>query len=474
MRALVWLRADLRCEDNAAIHAAIDAGADALSPVFLFDPWFREETRAGGPRLAFLRACVDELARTLVARGSGLVLRDGAPAEWVPRLAFEARADLVCWSRGDTRFARRRDASVRSALERAGIRVIECKDSVVYESDEIQSVSGRPYAVYTAYRNAWCARRARDREQPRGMPKLPPMIPDLDAGRLPAAATIESNDRARLALPAAGERAARARLAAFLSDSARDYHVTRDQVALDGTSRLSPHLRFGTISALRCLSEAEARIVAEPSAEPGLRKWIDELVWREFYRAVLAEHPRVLRHSHRPEFEDIEWNDDEASFSAWCDGCTGFPIVDAAMRQLTSTGWMHNRLRMIVASFLTRDLLIDWRLGEAFFRAHLVDGDPASNNGGWQWAAGTGTDAQPYFRIFNPVLQGERFDPDGTFVRRFLPELEAVPRRFIHRPWDAPSPPKHYPSPIVSHAERRVVALRRWEAARTRAKQRAE
>ncbi len=244
----------------------------------------------------------------------------------------------------------------------------------------------------------------------------------------------------------------------------------RDRPDRDGTSRLSPHLRFGTISIRRCVQQALALATDEPSAAAGATKWLDELIWREFYAALLAEHPRVLGGAFRREFAAVAWNDDDAGFRAWCEGRTGYPFVDAAMRQLLQTGWMHNRARMIVASFLTKDLLLDWRDGERAFMRHLVDGDPASNNGGWQWAASTGTDAQPYFRIFNPVLQGRRFDPDGAYVRRYVPELRDVDLAFVHTPWQAPSPPRDYPPPIVDHAERRIAAVARYEAARASGK----
>jgi deoxyribodipyrimidine photo-lyase len=207
-------------------------------------------------------------------------------------------------------------------------------------------------------------------------------------------------------------------------------------------------------------------IARDPQQAQGAEKWLDELVWREFYSAILEEHPHVLRRSFRPEYDAMQWNDDPERFQAWCAGETGYPFVDAAMRQLAREGWMHNRARMVVASFLTKDLLIDWRRGERFFFERLVDGDPASNNGGWQWAASTGTDAQPYFRIFNPVAQGERFDPEGAYVRRYVPELERVPDRFVQRPWDAPAPPPGYPDRIVDHAVRRRLALERYERAR--------
>jgi deoxyribodipyrimidine photo-lyase len=283
--------------------------------------------------------------------------------------------------------------------------------------------------------------------------------------RLPSPAQLGfSGDAA--AIPAGGEDAARRRLDAFLDGPVRLYATLRDRPAEDGTSRLSPYLRFGAISVRLCVERALECARAEPGAAAGARKWLDELVWREFYQAVLAEHPRVQTHAYRAEYDAIRWNEDEAGFTAWREGRTGFPIVDAGMRQLAATGWMHNRARMIVASFLTKDLLIDWRRGESFFFQRLVDGDPANNNGGWQWAASTGTDAQPYFRVFNPVAQGEKFDPTGAYVRRFVPELAALSPRFVHRPWDAPAAVRGYPAPIVSHAARRILALRRYEAAR--------
>jgi deoxyribodipyrimidine photo-lyase len=215
-----------------------------------------------------------------------------------------------------------------------------------------------------------------------------------------------------------------------------------------------------------CIARGEEAISAEPALESGVAKWLDELLWREFYSSILDENPRVLRGNYRSEYDSLVWNDDPDGFEAWCEGRTGYPIVDAGMRQLRETGWMHNRVRMIVASFLTKDLLIDWREGERFFFEHLVDGDPASNNGGWQWAASTGTDPQPYFRIFNPIVQGKRWDPSGDYVRRWVPELQNVPRAQVHAPWEAHQPPVGYPPPIVDHHERREVALERFEEAR--------
>jgi deoxyribodipyrimidine photo-lyase len=271
-------------------------------------------------------------------------------------------------------------------------------------------------------------------------------------------------------LPTGGEAAAGRRLRSFLARAVGSYDRDRDRPAVDGTSRLSCHLRFGTISVRRCIQESLECSRAEPATKQGVHRWIDELIWRDFYHAILAEQPRVLSESFRPEFKNIEWDSDDEAFTAWCRGETGYPFVDAGLRQLRQTGWMHNRARMVTASFLVKDLLIDWRRGERYFFRHLVDADPASNNGGWQWAASTGTDAQPYFRIFNPVAQGERFDPGGAYVRRFVPELADVPASYIHCPWKAATPPRGYPRPIVNHSERRVLALERFRAARSRAR----
>jgi deoxyribodipyrimidine photo-lyase len=282
---------------------------------------------------------------------------------------------------------------------------------------------------------------------------------------LPTAAALGARDAGPL-LPPAGEQAARRRLRAFLSRAAAHYAQRRDFPAQDGTSRLSPYLRFGALSVRSCFREAREAAADSPPAARGIAKWLDELVWREFYAAILESFPRVLRGAFRPEYERLRWNRDERGFRAWCEGRTGYPFVDAAMRQLAATGWMHNRARMVVASFLAKDLLVDWRRGERFFMQHLVDGDPASNDGGWQWAASTGTDAQPYFRIFNPVAQGLRFDPDGAYVRRYVPELARLPGAAAHRPWDSPRAAPDYPPPIVDHAARREEALARYREAR--------
>jgi deoxyribodipyrimidine photo-lyase len=277
-----------------------------------------------------------------------------------------------------------------------------------------------------------------------------------------------------------GEAEAQQRLQSFVeSDPSTiySYAESRDRLDYEGTSRLSPYLRFGMLSARQAIVVALNAMEAAGSGQDhqGAETWLNELIWREFYLAILHHFPHVLEQSFRTQYRQVVWDNDEPTFESWCSGQTGYPVVDAAMRQLVQTGWMHNRARMIVASFLVKDLLVDWRWGERFFMQHLVDGDPAANNGGWQWTAGTGTDAAPYFRIFNPVLQGKKHDPGGVFVRRWLPELARVPRRYVHAPWEMPDDVQresgcivgqHYPAPIVDHAWARQRTLEAYAEAR--------
>ncbi|MEO8603781.1 MAG: deoxyribodipyrimidine photo-lyase [bacterium] len=464
MRAVHWFRNDLRLSDNTALSAA--ARAESLVCVFVLDEALTA-THDSPRRRRFLAECLSSLAADLAQRGSRLVVRRGDPRHEIPRLLAETRADRLTVNRDYTPYAKRRDAAVQARAAALGVDVETYKDRVVFESGEVRTQAGGLFSVYTPFRNAWLARLATDPPTVRRAPRLPPPIADLRSDALPIPAPLANRDAPEFT---GGEAQALDRLACFLAGSAAQYVGDRDRPGIDGTSRLSPHLRFGTVSPRRCLRDALALAGADSHAAAGARKWIDELIWRDFYIGLLDAHPRLLGHAYRTDFEAIAWNDDPGAFAAWCEGRTGYPIVDAAMRQLVATGWMHNRARMIVASFLSKDLLLDWRLGERFFMRHLVDGDPAANNGGWQWAASTGTDAQPYFRVFNPVLQGEKFDPDGVYVRAWVPELAAVPPRFLHKPWLAPQPPPHYPERIVDHAERRVAAVARYEAARYQAR----
>jgi deoxyribodipyrimidine photo-lyase len=459
VRALHWFRSDLRVRDNTGLRAAAER-SQSLACVFVFDP--RLLAGAGARRARFMLDCVRRLAQDLEQRGSRLLLRSGDPATEIPRLAGDLRADLVTWNRDYGPFARARDEAVERRLGATGVRVEAFKDRVVFEAGEVRTRAGRPYSVYTPYRRAWWDRYGASPEVPRSAVKLPPPPPRLRAGNEPDLAGASDATR----IPTGGSAAAERRLDAFLDDAIADYAWLRELPAKDGTSRLSPHLRFGAISVRTCVSRALEAARAEPRLAQGVSKWTDELVWREFYHAILAEHPRVLRGAFRGELAGVAWEDDPAGLRAWCEGRTGFPFVDAGMRQLAETGWMHNRARMVAASFLCKDLMIDWRHGERWFMRQLVDGDPASNNGGWQWAASTGTDAQPYFRIFNPVAQGLRFDPDGDYVRRWVPELRSLAGARAHRPWESPLEALAYPPPIVDHAQARERALARYREAR--------
>jgi len=465
-RGLHWFRNDLRLSDNTALCEAASR-CDALELLFVLDDRLLSSPSMGSARVRFLCESLAALAELAESRGQRLRIRRGDPREVVPQEVRRAKADLLSFNRDTTPWARARDRAVCEALSGQGVEIRSSTDRVVFAGDAVRTQAGQPYSVFTPYRKAWLERYSKHRTTARRAPRLPPPI-DEKAERVALPdCTALGFEACRADLPASGgEESGRRRLAYFLDRVVERYAEDRDRPAIDGTSRLSPHLHFGTISVRQCLDAASAAARDDPRRRAGIDKWVDELIWREFYAQVLEHHPRVVRRSFRTEYDAIEWEDRDDRFEAWCAGETGFPIVDAGMRQLRATGWMHNRLRMIVASFLTKDLLIDWRRGEAHFSRLLVDADAASNNGGWQWAASTGTDAQPWFRIFNPTRQGERFDPEGDYVRRFVPELEGLEGSAIHRPEASPLLAPGYPAPIVSHAEQRAEALRRYERAR--------
>jgi deoxyribodipyrimidine photo-lyase len=464
-RGIHWFRNDLRLHDNTALEALVSR-VDEWLPVFVIDPRIAGSGDSETPRVRFLLDCVDRLGRALEKRGVPLIVRAGRPDRVLPRLLRETRAELLSFNEDVTPFARQRDEVVRRRAEKQGVQLLSRVDHVVLPAAEVRTGTGTAYSVYSPYRKTWWRRWHEAPRRPIRMSRLPPPIPGFSSDPLVGSRPSDSGSSG-IRLPTGGEEAGKRRLDRFLETAVGRYHEDRDRPDRDGTSRLSPYLRFGAISVRRCFERAEEAAAAEPSLRQGIAKWLDELIWREFYSAILEENPRVMRESHRPEYEHVVWNDDLAGFEAWCDGRTGFPFVDAGMRQLRATGWMHNRARMVVASFLSKDLLIDWREGERFFFEHLVDGDPASNNGGWQWAASTGTDAQPYFRIFNPIAQGRRWDPEGRYVRRWVPELRDLPDAQVHAPWEA-GRPVDYPPPRVDHAERRVLAIERYRDARQR------
>lgn len=433
-----------------------------MAGLFVLDDRLLEASGPTAPRTRYLLAGLRALADALAKRGVPLIVVVGDPVVRVPEIARRHRIDRVSWNADYSPYASARDDAVQRALEAADRTVVVRKGRVVFESREVRTGTGGAYAVFTPYARSWRERLGAAGPDVLRAPRLRGLA-DVSARGLPRGDDREGIDG--LEAPAPDEDAAMRRLDAFLEHRVARYAEDRDRPAIDGTSRLSAALRFGLLSPAQCVRRAIDAVADDPRRRAGADKWIGELIWRDFYAGILAENPIASRMALKPAYREIRWNEDPDGLEAWREGRTGYPIVDAGMRQLASIGWMHNRVRMIVASFLAKDLLIDWREGERHFMASLVDGDPASNNGGWQWAASTGTDAAPYFRIFNPTRQGERFDPDGDYVRRWVPELAGLPGKSAHRPWESPLAAAGYARPIVDHEERRQLALARYREA---------
>lgn len=466
-----WIRRDLRLADNQALAAATENGSRVV-PVFVLDPVLLASPYVGPNRLAFLLGGLKALDEALRRRGSYLVLREGRVLEELALLVGEIEAAHVYAEKDFSPYAIRRDAAVGHELP------LELVDGVsIHNPEIIYKSDGSPYTVFTPFSLRWKQQRPPDSDSLIPMPRhiaTPPGISGIP---------IPEHPRLPVSVPfVPGEKEAQHRLSKFTEATGEAlinrYADDRNRMDMNGTSMLSPYLRFGMFSVRQAVVATVQNIpsTSAESAGEGAAAWKNELIWRDFYMHILFHFPFVLKEGFRPAYRNIEWRNDVSEFTAWCDGQTGYPIVDAAMRQLLQTGWMHNRARMIVASFLVKDLLIDWRWGERWFMQHLVDGDPAANNGGWQWTAGTGTDAAPYFRIFNPVRQGKRFDPNGDYVRRWLPELIRVPNRYMHSPWKMPREiqqdiectiGRHYPQPIVDHVIARQVTLEAYARARS-------
>ncbi len=479
--ALVWLRRDLRCDDHAALHHALRA-ARRVWCVFVFDRAILDPLPRADRRVEFIReslVAVDRQLRAMAAAhgtaGAGLIVRHGDAVAEIGALAQALHVQAVYASHDDEPQSLERDRRARGALAQAGIALHTSKDHVVFERGEVLTAGGTPYGVFTPYKNAWLKKV--DPFYLSAYPVEPhaaalAALPEGGATGVPTLAQIgfEPTNLAELKLPP-GTSGASELLADFLAHRIDAYADTRDFPAVKGPSYLSTHLRFGTVSIRHLAREAHARAQA---GSPGARVWLAELIWRDFYHQVLHHHPHVATSAFRPQYDRIRWQHGKAAdahFAAWCQGLTGFPLVDAAMHQINQTGYMHNRLRMVVASFLTKDLGLDWRRGEAYFGQALNDFDLAANNGGWQWASSSGCDAQPYFRIFNPVSQSERFDPQGRFIRRYLPALAALPDKLIHAPWLARPVDlaaagielgRDYPHPVVQHDEARQLTLQRY------------
>lgn len=447
-RAIAWLRRDLRLHDNAVLAEAC-CQADEVAVAFIFDKNILDALPdRSDRRVSFIHRCVSELAESLSSRGSCLFVRVGDPIVEIPRLCRDLGADRVFAGQDSDPYALRRDAAIGN--------LTLVKDQVVFQGREIMTDSGAPYSVYTPYRNRWLKKLSPSDIQERASDLSKLLRRKQD--RLPTLGEI-GFEASSLPIEA-GESAGHRALAEFGSRISR-YGETRDYPALGGTSGLSPHLRFGTLS----IREAFRFASSDPS--DGAAKWRDELIWREFYQQILWNFPHVVEGPFKRQYQNLEWPGLEEHFEAWCVGQTGYPLVDAAMRCFNATGLMHNRLRMVVASFLTKDLLVDWRKGEAYFADRLLDFDLASNNGGWQWSASTGCDAQPYFRVFNPVAQSQKFDPNGDFIRDWVPEIASFDSQAIHWPHGLFSCPA-YPKPIVDHDQQRIRALQLFRGAEGR------
>ena len=482
--ALVWLRRDLRTDDNAALYHALRA-ARRVWCAFVFDRTILDALPRADRRVEFIRDSLlglDAQLRALAAshglEGVALLVRHGHAAQALPQLATDLHVQAVYTNHDDEPDALARDAQVRGTLAAAGIALHTSKDHVLFERSEVLTQAGGPFSVFTPYKNAWL-----NKLEPYFVKAYPvahhaaalAAVPAGIATGVPTLAEIgfEATDLHSLKLPS-GAAGAQELLGDFLSRIDR-YDETRNFPAVKGPSYLSTHLRFGTVSIRQLAREAWQRAQAGTgSGSKGAEVWLSELIWRDFYHQVLHHHPHVVGHAFKREYDAIRWEHGkhaEALFAAWCDGRTGYPLIDAAMHQINQTGYMHNRLRMVTASFLTKDLGLDWRWGERYFAEKLNDFDLAANNGGWQWAASTGCDAQPYFRIFNPVSQSEKFDAEGKFIRRYLPALAKLPAKLIHAPWLV-SPielaaadieiGRDYPAPIVQHDAARAKTLERY------------
>jgi deoxyribodipyrimidine photo-lyase len=447
---VVWFRRDLRVRDLPALATACRE-AEHVVPLFVFDPVLLGGRFRSANRTQWLIDALRALDASLRERGGRLVVRVGDPAVEVPDVVREAGASCVHVSDDVTAFARRRDERVAAAL---GVELRRHPGVAIADLDAVRTKDGRPSTVYSPFFRTWKAQERRPVERAPGRVSLPAGV---RAGRMPTAEQLGFEAPPALVdRPQPGEDAGLRAARRWIGASLAQYATTRNTLSVD-PSRLSVYLRYGCVSPLWL----ETQVLDQDETFRG------ELAWRDFYLAVQRHFPWTARLEFQERYRDLEWDADEELAAAWCEGRTGYPVVDAAMRQLHAMGWMHNRARMIVGSFLVKDLQQDWRIGEAHFMHHLLDGDVASNNGGWQWIASTGTDPAPYFqRLFNPMTQQDRFDPDGAYVRRWLPELDEVPLDRLSRPWTWPGAASlDYPAPVVDHAAARRRAIERYRAA---------
>ena len=479
-RGLVWLRRDLRVADQAALYHALKSCRQVWC-AFVFDSDILDPLPRADRRVEFIHAALLDVDSELRALGqahgqasTGLIVRHASAQKAIPELAQALGVQAVFINRDDEPQALARDAQVRGGLAHAGIMLHDFKDHVIFERSEVLTLSGTAFSVFTPYKNAWLKKITpyflHSYPVEKHAAALAP-CPSSHPPGVPSLAEIgfETTNLRALKI-ATGSHGARGLFEDFL-DRIDRYHQTRDFPAVKGPSYLSVHLRFGTLS-IRQLARVAYQM--HLSGQQGASTWLGELIWRDFYMQILHHHPHAVSSAFKPDYDTIKWEHGKHAqtlFQAWCEGRTGYPLVDAAMAQINQTGYMHNRLRMVVASFLVKDLGVDWRWGERYFAEKLIDFDLAANNGGWQWAASTGCDAQPYFRIFNPVAQSQKFDPEGKFIRRYLPQLAQLPNAAIHAPWMAKPIDlqsagfvleRDYLAPIVDHALARERTLARY------------
>ncbi len=457
--ALVWLRRDLRVSDHGPLQAAIKAHGGNVIPVYVLSSWQGAHRWTGEPRQRFLCGCLDSLAKNLEQLGGRLILRTGDAVVALDQLIVETGATAIYFHRDPDPFGRAMEAKVAAMATGRGLEVHGSWEVSVHPPGLVLNGEGKPYRVYSPFGRAW-------NKVEIGTPLARPTKLSTPAGlrsdAMPDMSRWGLSTDPGVQILEPGERSARHRLKDFLAGPAARYADDRNTPLGRTTSRLSQDLRFGTLSAREVVVRAREQGREQPAAaRSSIDKFVAEVVWRDFYLQLLWHFPELLEQEFNPDFRGLPWRYDEASFRRWSEGETGFPFVDAGMRELNATGFMHNRMRMVVAMFLTKDLHLDWRLGESLFMQRLVDGDIASNNGGWQWSAGCGADAAPYFRIQNPWTQGSRYDTDADYIKQWVPELKDVPAAELHRaPVEGSRFAKDYPPPMVDHAQERDETLR--------------